>query len=220
VPMLLGGDELSRTQQGNNNAYCQDNEVSWFDWTLDEEAEGFLAFTRDVVAFRRAHPVFRRRNFLTGRLRPDGRRDVTWWQRDGRTMTATDWHDDDPAFGMLLDGFTLCESVALKDGAAPNGSAAPKDSAVQDDTTIAPRLLGEVDVFGEPLRDDTFLVWFHGPRGGAVVMPPAPDGVGWRLVVDSDAGIVAEGGTGPVVAAGARQRLVPEGLSVWVAVGG
>jgi len=201
VPMLLGGDELSRTQQGNNNAYCQDNEISWFDWTLDDEAEGFLAFTREMVAFRRAHPVFRRRSFLTGRLRPDGRRDVSWWQRDGRTMTAADWHDDDPAFGMLLDGSALAESGTL-----------PEDAA-------APRVAGGVDVFGEPLRDDTFLVWFHGPRGGTVVMPPAPEGRGWRLVIDTDAGIVAEGGTGPVVAAGARQRLVPEGLSVWVAVG-
>jgi len=185
VPMLLGGDELSRTQGGNNNAYCQDNEVSWFDWRLDGEAEAFLAFTRAMVAFRRAHPVFRRPSFLTGRARPDGRRDVSWWQRDGRAMNAADWHDDDPTFGMLLDGASL----------------------------------DEIDVTGEPLRDDSFLVWFHGPRGGAVVMPPTPQGGGWRLAVDTEVGLVADGGTGPVVAAGARQRLVPEGLSVWVSVG-
>jgi hypothetical protein len=77
--------------------------------------------------------------------------------------------------------------------------------------------LDEVDAVGLPLRDDTFLVWFHG-RGGQVVMPPAPDGIGWRLVIDTDAGIVADGGTGAVVAAGVRQRLVPGSLSVWVAV--
>ena len=185
VPMLLGGDELSRTQRGNNNAYCQDNEVSWLDWQLDGEAQGFLQFVRELIAFRRAHPVFRRRSFLSGQPRPDGRRDASWGQRDGRAMTAADWHDDDATFGMLLDGAAL----------------------------------DEVDVTGEPLRDETFLVWFHGPRGGTVVMPPAPQGVGWRLALDTDVGLVAEGGTGPLVAAGARQRLVPEGLSVWVAVG-
>jgi isoamylase len=183
VPMLLGGDELSRSQRGNNNAYCQDNDISWFDWDLDVPAKEFLAFARAMVAFRRAHPVFRRRSFLTGRARPDGRRDVTWWQRDARAMTPSDWHDDDATFGMLLDGATL----------------------------------DEVDAVGLPLRDDTFLVWFHG-RGGQVVMPPAPDGIGWRLVIDTDAGIVADGGTGAVVAAGVRQRLVPGSLSVWVAV--
>jgi isoamylase len=184
VPMLLGGDELSRSQRGNNNAYCQDNEVSWFDWELDAEARGFHAFTRAMVAFRRAHPVFRQRSFLSGRARSDGRRDATWWQRDARLMTPADWHDGDATFAMLLDGAAL----------------------------------DEVDATGAPQRDDTFLVWFHGSRGGPVVMPPAPEGGGWRLVVDTDAGIVAEGGTGPAVPAGARQRLVPEALSVWIAV--
>jgi hypothetical protein len=138
-------------------------------------------------------------------------------------MTAADWHDDDPAFGMLLDGSALYESGALYEGGALTASGAHRDATAPTEATkaaAAPGLAGEVDVFGEPLRDDTFLVWFHGPRGGAVVMPPAPEGSGWRLVIDTDAGIVAEGGTGPVVAAGARQRLVPEGLSVWLAVGG
>jgi len=185
VPMLLGGDELSRTQRGNNNAYCQDNEISWFDWDLDADAQRFLAFTCALVAFRRAHPVFRRRRFLSGRARPDGRRDAAWWQRDGRAMTAADWHDGDATFGVVLDG----------------------------------SVLDEVDDAGVPVSDATFLVWFHGTRGGAVVMPPSPRGAGWRLVVDTEAGIVAEGGAGPVVGAGARQRLVPEGLSVWVGVG-
>ena len=64
VPMLLGGDELGRTQGGNNNAYCQDNEVSWFDWSAVDA--DLLAFTKNLVAFRRSHPVFRRRRFLAG----------------------------------------------------------------------------------------------------------------------------------------------------------
>ena len=104
VPMLLGGDELSRTQGGSNNAYCQDNEISWVNWDLDEREEGFLRFTRDLIAFRKAHPIFRRRHFLTGRG-DEGCRDVTWIHREGREMNAGDWHDPRlRAFGMLLCG--------------------------------------------------------------------------------------------------------------------
>ena len=62
--MLLGGDEMGRTQQGNNNAYCQDNEITWFDWSAVDE--DLLAFTRQLIALRQAHPVFRRRRFLAG----------------------------------------------------------------------------------------------------------------------------------------------------------
>ena len=68
VPMLLGGDELARTQRGNNNAYCQDNELSWFDWELDERRQRLLEFTRRLIQLRHAHPVFRRTQFLTGEL--------------------------------------------------------------------------------------------------------------------------------------------------------
>src|SRR5207302_5847068 len=64
VPMLLGGDELGRTQGGDNNAYCQDNGISWFDWEAADE--GLLAFTKDLIAFRKTHPVFRRQRFLVG----------------------------------------------------------------------------------------------------------------------------------------------------------
>jgi pullulanase/glycogen debranching enzyme len=66
VPMLLGGDEFRRTQRGNNNAYCQDNEVSWFDWSLLEEHKEIQRFTRGMIAFRRAHPVLRKEEFLHG----------------------------------------------------------------------------------------------------------------------------------------------------------
>ncbi|MCH8277097.1 MAG: glycogen debranching protein GlgX, partial [Bacteroidetes bacterium] len=66
VPMLLGGDELSRSQRGNNNAYCQDNRISWYDWVLDDEKKSFLKFVREIIAFRRAHPSFRRQGFLNG----------------------------------------------------------------------------------------------------------------------------------------------------------
>jgi glycogen operon protein len=109
VPMLLGGDELSRTQGGNNNAYCQDNEVSWYSWELDEEQEAFQEFVRAAVAFRRAHRNFRRREFLRGQ--DNGIcRDVTWYHPSGREMTPEDWHDPDLcAVGMVLCGLAFFE---------------------------------------------------------------------------------------------------------------
>ena len=86
VPMLLGGDELGRTQQGNNNAYCQDNEISWFDWsTVDGE---FLDFARKAVAIRRSHPVLRRRRFVGGA----GEGDLAWFTPVGSAMTDSDWN--------------------------------------------------------------------------------------------------------------------------------
>jgi isoamylase len=109
IPMLLGGDELSRTQGGNNNAYCQDNDVSWFDWELGPGEREFLRFTSDLVALRRSHPVFRRRHFLTGERHGDCR-DVTWWHPDGREMRDGDWHDErNAAIGMCLCGQSLRE---------------------------------------------------------------------------------------------------------------
>ena len=87
VPMLLGGDEFGRTQGGNNNAYCQDNETSWFDWSAVDA--DLLDFTRRLIAFRRAHPVLRRRRFVTGALASE----VTWYSPDAQPMTAADWTD-------------------------------------------------------------------------------------------------------------------------------
>ncbi len=109
VPMLLGGDELSRTQGGNNNAYCQDNEISWYAWRLDEEQKRFLAFVRAVVAFRRQHRNFRRREFLRG-LDNGVCRDVTWVHPAGREMSPEDWADPElRAVGMVLCGLAFSE---------------------------------------------------------------------------------------------------------------
>ncbi|MFW6056689.1 MAG: glycogen debranching protein GlgX [Chloroflexota bacterium] len=92
VPMLLGGDELFRTQGGNNNAYCQDNETSWYDWSLDDRARAVLDFTRRMIAFRRDNPVLRRRRFFLGRsIRGTDIKDIMWLRADGEEMTEEDW---------------------------------------------------------------------------------------------------------------------------------
>ena len=89
IPMLLGGDEIGRTQGGNNNAYCQDNEISWFDWEHEDGA--LLAFTQRLIAFRRAHPVFRRRHFFHGESLGADAPDIAWFRPDGSEMKAEDW---------------------------------------------------------------------------------------------------------------------------------
>jgi len=105
VPMLLGGDELGRTQHGNNNAYCQDNAISWFDWRLDERQERLLGFTRRLIELRRRHPVFRRADFLTGEERlGSGSPDVWWFRPDGRKLTQQNYPEDARALGVFLNG--------------------------------------------------------------------------------------------------------------------
>jgi glycogen operon protein len=106
VPMLLGGDEFARTQHGNNNAYCQDNEISWYDWDLDERQRRLHAFTKRLIDFRRRHPVFRRSDFLTGEERlGSGSPDVWWFRPDGRKMTIANWRRGDThTLGVLLNG--------------------------------------------------------------------------------------------------------------------
>lgn len=92
VPMLCGGDEISRTQCGNNNAYCQDNEISWFDWELGEREQALLEFTRRAIEIRRQHPSLRRTAFFHGR--PNGSndlKDIFWLRPDGSEMTPEDW---------------------------------------------------------------------------------------------------------------------------------
>jgi isoamylase len=105
TPMLLGGDELCRTQHGSNNAWCQDNEISWFDWDVDECGRAMEDFTRRLIALRRAHPVFRRQEFLHGREdEGSGLPDVYWFRSDGHRMTQRDWHHGPPVLGMFLNG--------------------------------------------------------------------------------------------------------------------
>jgi len=110
VPMLCGGDEMGRTQNGNNNAYCQDNEISWLHWDLDERGRDLLEFTRRVATLRREHPVFRRRHFFQGRkIRGSELEDIRWLRPDGQEMTDEEWNSDVRAFGILLGGDAMME---------------------------------------------------------------------------------------------------------------
>jgi isoamylase len=107
TPMLLGGDELGRTQSGNNNAWCQDNELSWFDWEAADD--GLLRFARHAIRLRREHPVFRRVSFFTGASTVGtGLPDVWWFRPDGRRMTQRDWQNRDTrTLGVFLNGGEL-----------------------------------------------------------------------------------------------------------------
>jgi glycogen operon protein len=112
TPMLLGGDEIARTQHGNNNAWCQDNEISWYDWDLGEREQAMLDFTKRLIRLRSEHPVFRRRQFLEGReLEGSGLPDVWWFRTDGHRMTQRDWDTGPLVLGMFLNG----EEIAAPD---------------------------------------------------------------------------------------------------------
>jgi glycogen operon protein len=92
VPMLLAGDEIARTQQGNNNAYCQDNEISWIDWKINRAGRDLLEFTRFLIGLFHKHPVLRRRKFFQGRtIRGSEVKDLAWFRPDGKEMTDEDW---------------------------------------------------------------------------------------------------------------------------------
>ena len=121
--MLLGGDEMGRTQEGNNNAYCQDSEVSWYDW---ESVDRFLlGFTRRLIALRNDHPVFRRRRWFEGRrVRGAGVHDIGWYNTDGTPMSEEDWNK----------GYARSLGVFLNGDAIP--TPGPRGERVSDDSFI------------------------------------------------------------------------------------
>jgi glycogen operon protein len=105
VPMLSHGDELGRTQQGNNNAYCQDNPVSWIDWRLTTLQQELLQFTRTLFSIRAGNPVLRRRTFFRQDAGLPAGKDLVWLRPDGHEMTATEWNDPgNHVLGMLIRG--------------------------------------------------------------------------------------------------------------------
>jgi isoamylase len=111
VPMISGGDELSRTQLGNNNAYCQDNEISWYNWNLTPTEKEFFEFTKRVVHIWKTQPVLQRRKFLQGRaLRGSDVKDISWFDAAGKEMTDRQWDSDRVRFlGMRLAGDRIDE---------------------------------------------------------------------------------------------------------------
>jgi len=108
VPMVLGGDELNRTQRGNNNAYCQDNELSWLDWSSDARRAEFVEFTRRIIKLRRQHPVFSRRRYVhSDTLTAEGLKEIIWLSPEGQEMNESDWQQE----------FARCVGVYLAGGA-------------------------------------------------------------------------------------------------------
>jgi glycogen operon protein len=120
--MIAHGDELGRGQQGNNNVYCQDNELAWVDWELDPWQEELLAFSRRVVALRHDQPVFRRRRFPGGSTDAAGRPEVGWYKCTGERMSETDW-DESHALSMMV--FLNGEAIPEPD---PRGEPVVGDS--------------------------------------------------------------------------------------------
>ncbi|MCY1260607.1 Glycogen operon protein GlgX [compost metagenome] len=120
TPMLLAGDEFGRTQKGNNNVYCQDNELSWIDWNVDEEGHELYAFVRRLIRLRRAYPILRRERFLVGDYNEAlGVKDVTWLAPNGDEMTEEHWHDGHArCLGMLMDGRAQPTGILRKGGDA------------------------------------------------------------------------------------------------------
>lgn len=165
VPMISGGDEIGRTQTGNNNAYAQDNELSWFDWDLDERRCELLEFTRRLIRTRAAHPNLRRRKFFQdrsirgsgmhapGARRPDVK-DITWLRPDGAEMTDEDWQASwVRCFGLQLNGETL----------------------------------DELDERGDPIEDDTLLFLLN-PHDEPIAfyLPDSNSNRRWELIVRTD----------------------------------
>ena len=169
VPMILHGDEMGRTQQGNNNTYCQDNELSWVDWELDEHQEEMLWFTQRMIALRREHPIFRRRRFLQGVVREDAGsvlKDVEWLGTDGEPMTEEEWNDAQ----------NKCLTMFL------NGSAIPEPNSR-----------------GERIEGDSALVVFNASGNDVdVVLPGEEYGAEWEVVLGTgdtiDVGSVFDAG--------------------------
>ncbi|MDY0041335.1 MAG: glycogen debranching protein GlgX [Desulforhabdus sp.] len=157
VPMLHAGDEFGHTKNGNNNTYCQDNELSWLNWHLDPQRKKLLEFTKSVMRLRREHPVFRRRNFFRGRLmRHPKLKDVRWLRPDGREMTEEDWSNDLP----------LCLGVLL----AGNSDA-----------------MDEVDERGNAISDDTMLLLLnaHYEAVSFIITPYFRNEGQWDLLLDT-----------------------------------
>ena len=157
VPMIAHGDEMGRTQGGNNNGYCQDNEIGWVDWDLDDDKQRHLEFTRTLVRLRRDHPVLRRRRFFFGVATHGGESqlgDIAWLTTSGEHMSEADWQEDHARAVMVF----------------LNGEA-----------------ILEPDVRGERVVDDSFLLMHNAAGEPVTfTLPPAEFGETWTCVADTD----------------------------------
>ncbi|MBB5059071.1 glycogen operon protein [Granulicella aggregans] len=159
VPMLSGGDEFGRSQRGNNNAYCQDNEISWYDWKLDEPRKRLLEFTSKLIQLRRDHPNLHRRRFFQDRVirNTDGDNvvhDLSWYGADGNFLSNEAWNTEwNRSLAIILNGNTL---------------------QVTDDE-------------GAPVVDDTFLLMVNAAAEGVeFTLPPTPFGGAWKHLIDTE----------------------------------
>jgi isoamylase len=124
TPMLLGGDELNRTQGGNNNGWCQDSAISWYDWNQDGDRDQMHAFVQRLINLRREHRTFRREEFLRGaQVNESGLPDVWWFRPDGRKMTSRDWQHGEAVLGMFLNGQAIL-------------TPGPRGEEVEDDSFV------------------------------------------------------------------------------------
>jgi isoamylase len=156
IPMLAHGDEVGRTQRGNNNAYCQDNEISWLDWELSDEQRELMEFTRRAIALRAAHPVLRRRRFFLGDTVTHEHQplpDLMWLRPDAREMTDEDWRRPDAhAVAVFLNGDAIAEP----------------------------------DPYGDPVTDDSFLLLLNSYWKPVVFrLPDATYGERWTARIDT-----------------------------------
>jgi glycogen operon protein len=183
--MLLGGDEIGRTQQGNNNAYCQDNEISWFDWNLDEHRRQLLEFTRGLIAFRKAHPVLRRRRYFEGLFLPGADiKDLTWFKTDGTEIVDAEWTDPELRhMAMRLAGEAIDERE-------------PQGGRISDDS-----LLVLFNAYHEPLA-------FTLPEASGTEHSM------WELLMDTEHA-QPPSPSGQHFAVGATYRLIDRGLALF-----
>ncbi|MET1072418.1 MAG: glycogen debranching protein GlgX [Umezawaea sp.] len=190
VPMLLHGDEFGRTQQGNNNVYCQDNEISWVDWSLAEENADLIEFTSALTAFRKQHPVLRRRRFFAGKpIRSgDDLRDIAWFTPAGEEMTEHNWGDD---FGRCVIAFLNGEGIPDLD---------QRGMRVVDDSFLLAFNAHHEDI--------------------EATLPEESYGSQWTVVVDTATGAVQIPELGEVVPAGGKLNLVARSLVVLQRTGG
>jgi glycogen operon protein len=182
VPMLCGGDEYGRTQKGNNNTYCQDNELNWLSWERSEAQQRQEDFTAKLIHFRAEHPVFRRTKFFQGRkVRGTEVKDVLWFNADGSEMTDEHWNKSFiRCIGVVFVGFA--EDIR--------------------------------DYFGQPIKDDTFMLLFNAHHEPVKFLLAGREGVKWEKIIDTadEAGFLA---THTTHDGGVNVELVPRSMCVF-----